>query len=58
MADHNTDPSDEEHGYVPPELLDLHVQLEVAGVTPKEFKEVYGDGDETGEQSGVEGTSS
>lgn len=29
---------------VPTELLDLHVQLEQAGVSPEEFKEVYGDG--------------
>lgn len=28
---------------VPTELLDLHVQLEDAGVTPKDFKEAYGD---------------
>lgn len=27
---------------VPTDLLDLHVQLEDAGVTPEEFKEVYG----------------
>lgn len=28
---------------VPTELLDLHVQLEEAGVDPKKFKEAYGD---------------
>ena len=27
---------------VPEGLLDLHVELEEAGVTPEEFKEVYG----------------
>lgn len=33
----HTDPS------VPTELLDLHVQLEEADVSPKKFKEAYGD---------------
>lgn len=39
MAEENPvpDPS------VPTELLDLHVQLEKAGVTPNEFKEAYGE---------------
>lgn len=27
---------------VPTELLELHVQLEEAGVSPEEFKEAYG----------------
>lgn len=28
---------------VPTDLLDLHVQLEVEGVTAEEFQEVYGE---------------
>lgn len=28
---------------VPTDLLELHAELEDAGVTPDEFKEVYGD---------------
>lgn len=28
---------------VPTELLELHVELEDAGVTPEELKEAYGD---------------
>lgn len=38
---------------VPTELLDLHVQLEEAGVTPETFKEVYGA--EVGDESPVGG---
>jgi hypothetical protein len=36
-VDEDADPS------VPTELLDLHVQLEEADVTPEAFKEVYGE---------------
>jgi hypothetical protein len=32
---------------VPTELLDLHVQLEEAGITPEEFKEVYDESSDT-----------
>lgn len=35
--------SEDEDPSVPPELLELHVELEVAGVTDEEFKEVYGE---------------
>lgn len=28
---------------VPPELLELHLELEDAGVSPEEFKEAYGE---------------
>lgn len=31
-----------ESAEVPTELLELHVELEDAGVTPEEFKEVFG----------------
>lgn len=41
---------------VPTELLDLHVQLEEAGVTAEEFKEVFNA--ETGEEGGVGSESS
>lgn len=36
-VDEDADPS------VPTELLDLHVALEEADVTPEDFKEVYGE---------------
>ncbi|MET0785492.1 MAG: hypothetical protein ABWY25_02145 [Paenisporosarcina sp.] len=29
---------------VPTELLELHVELEDSGMTPEEFKEVFGNG--------------
>lgn len=34
---------DDEEPSVPTDLLELHVALEDKGVTPKEFKEVFGD---------------
>lgn len=36
VEDYDVEPS------VPTDLLELHVDLEDAGVTPAEFKEVYG----------------
>ncbi len=47
------DEKTEQDHSVPTELLDLHVQLEEAGVTPEEFKEVFNA--EASDQSGVEG---
>lgn len=51
-----TDEQDGDHEdlSVPTELLDLHTQLEESGVTPEEFKEVYG-GVETGSEASLGG---
>lgn len=38
----NEDLEKETSPSVPTELMELHVQLEKAGVTPKQFKEAYG----------------
>lgn len=37
LEDDDNDPS------VPTELLELHVELEETGITPEEFKEVFGE---------------
>lgn len=34
---------DPEHHHVPVDLLELHVELEAAGVSPEDFKEVFGE---------------
>lgn len=38
-----TDEYEDNDPSVPGELLELHVELEEAEVTPEEFKEVYGE---------------
>lgn len=42
MTDEIVDSEDDSDPSVPTELLELHMDLEDAGVTPEEFKEVYG----------------
>lgn len=42
MSDQDTEEVDSPDPSVPSELLELHVELEEAEVTPEEFKEVYG----------------
>ena len=41
-----TEGDDDGDHSVPAELLDLHEQLEAAGVTPEDFKKAYGGGRE------------
>jgi hypothetical protein len=43
MIENETPVEEEGDPSVPTDLLELHVQLEQAKVTPEEFKEAYGD---------------